>query len=152
MFSKKVIKKEKRDFHNGTPLIRWSAREEVDTAGFTWGIARAEVFTIRLCKQEDKTPLEATFPSFYSSWNNFFTEFFAAATEINIYILIGKKKIQTVNPTTSVPCLLSNSSWKTLAVILLSWTPCPRPRLSSCISRRSMITSSWPERATQGLH
>lgn len=29
-------------------------------------------------------------------------------------------------------------------MILLSLSPWPRPRLSSCISRRSKITSSWP--------
>lgn len=41
--------------------------------------------------------------------------------------------------------LLSSSSRKRLAVFLLSFKPWPSPRLSSCISRRSIITSSWPE-------
>lgn len=31
-----------------------------------------------------------------------------------------------------------------MQVLLLSLSPWPRPRLSSCISRRSRITSSWP--------
>lgn len=38
----------------------------------------------------------------------------------------------------------SNRRRKWLQVILLSLSPWPRPRLSSCISRRSKITSSWP--------
>lgn len=38
----------------------------------------------------------------------------------------------------------SNRRRKWLQVLLLSLSPWPRPRLSSCISLRSKITSSWP--------
>lgn len=38
----------------------------------------------------------------------------------------------------------SNRRRKWLQLLLLSLSPWPRPRLSSCISRRSKITSSWP--------
>lgn len=34
-----------------------------------------------------------------------------------------------------------------MQVLLLSLSPWPRPLLSSCISRRSKITSSWPGEA-----
>ena len=42
----------------------------------------------------------------------------------------------------------SNRRRKWLQVLLLSLSPWPRPRLSSCISLRSKITSSWP----RGVH
>ena len=47
-------------------------------------------------------------------------------------------------PTMFTTLLFSSSIRNKLAVILLSWTPCSRPRLSSCMSLRSMITSIWP--------
>lgn len=53
---------------------------------------------------------------------------------------------QTVGPdfTSRLMVLRSNRRRKRLQVTLLSLSPWPRPRLSSCISRRSKITSSWP--------
>lgn len=42
--------------------------------------------------------------------------------------------------------LLSNRSRNRFAVLLLSFRPCPRPLLSSCINLRSRITSNWPVR------
>lgn len=46
---------------------------------------------------------------------------------------------------TSLPRLRRSSRRrKWLQVLLLSLSPWPRPRLSSCMSRRSRITSSWP--------
>ncbi len=46
--------------------------------------------------------------------------------------------------TFSLLLLLSSRRRKRLGVRLLSFRPCPRPLLSSCISLRSRITSSWP--------
>lgn len=46
--------------------------------------------------------------------------------------------------TSSLLLLFSSRRRKRLAVRLLSFRPCPRPLLSSCISLRSRITSSWP--------
>lgn len=49
-----------------------------------------------------------------------------------------------VDPTSLPRVRRSNRRRKWLRVLLLSLSPWPRPRLSSCISRRSKITSSWP--------
>lgn len=45
----------------------------------------------------------------------------------------------------------SRSSRNRLQVRLLSFNPWPRPRLSSCMRRRSRITSSWPVES-ESLH
>lgn len=50
--------------------------------------------------------------------------------------------------TSSAELLFSSSRRKELAVILLSRTPWPKPRLSSWLSLRSIITSSWPVEST----
>lgn len=57
----------------------------------------------------------------------------------------GKTTAAVILQTLLLADLLSSSSRKRLAVFLLSFKPWPSPRLSSCISRRSIITSSWPE-------
>lgn len=46
--------------------------------------------------------------------------------------------------TLAPPPRSSSSKWYRLAVSLLSVTPCPRPRLSSCCRRRSNTSSSSP--------
>lgn len=50
--------------------------------------------------------------------------------------------------TSSAELLFSSNRRKELAVILLSRTPWPKPRLSSWLSLRSIITSSWPVEST----
>lgn len=69
-----------------------------------------------------------------------------------VIILDGKEQTTSEHesffPTIFMTLLFSSSIRNKLAVILLSWTPCSRPRLSSCMSLRSMITSIWPTKQT----